>query len=178
MKTPKPSLFLVIALTSFLLAVVFAWLCFDSAPFGSAIFYREPPISETFPGTMLCLPRYPKRGWIDDIQGLDSGWPCRSLYPETGDGGPGRSSFPRMKTLPPTLVIVWSVVKDGLDEDDVELEPWMRKPGTTTQYRQQIQLPRSLKGMKGSILWLLDENNVWHLSLRDENDWEKVIMEW
>ena len=84
-------------------------------------------------------------------------------------------SFPRLKHLPDQFVMHWRTAEkfEYIPEPGVPSP----EPDKVAMHSQVVKFPKSLKGKKGVLLFLLDENNEWHVSLRDEKDWTKVLLE-
>jgi hypothetical protein len=125
-------------------------------------------VKDSYPGTMRLLSMYDGVAEIEDCDGL--GFTCPSgliKKCQAGSEYPATYDFHRLKQLPQQFTIRW---KTSCSLSQISPDP------PDVQYHSQVvYFPKNLKGKKGEILFLLDENNQWSCSLRDENDWTKVI---
>lgn len=121
---------------------------------------------DTYPGEMLIISRFETKGQIINCEGLGEAQPFGWLV-KTNSEWPNRVGFPRLNHLPSRIVMRWKTSNNLVPNQD--------DPSDVKYHSQIVEFPKNLKGRRGSLLFLLDENNHWSVSLRDEQDWKKII---
>ena len=118
----------------------------------------------TYPGEMAVLSNFGLPIRIVDCQGLGSAQPGGIIVVKrTNDGYPqSRYAYPRLKSLPESVVIRWRSASQAEELTSAELRE--------TDFQQRVALPANLKGTDGLLLFILDESNTWSCELRSASD--------
>jgi hypothetical protein len=119
----------------------------------------------TYPGDFGLINCYPETMIISEWEGF--GWACPPggiCLPDNCDDedeSTGGTHFPRLKTYPDEVTVVWHIQQDknaSFSDDKADHE-----------YRDVIDLSKlSLKGAKGKVVFKLHSDRKWTVKL-DEN---------
>jgi hypothetical protein len=132
--------------------------------------HRVQTIENSYPGTIRLLSMYEDVAKIEDCEGLADAQPSGYLRKcDPGNEYPKTYNYHRLDALPKEFTIRWKT--------SPSLAPSNPDPPDEKHHVQKIVFPEGLRGAKGDLLFLLDENNVWSCSLRDEQDWRIVLKE-
>ncbi len=107
--------------------------------------WREPAIKDTYPGNMAIYSAFGQQIWITRCEGLGFAQPGGNIlptelnYPQAGYG------YGRQKSIPSEFTIFWKHVATG------------------ESFSQLLKMPDNLKGSTGTLLFYLNEENVWSL---------------